>query len=96
MVKNSALVLIILLAWWSILIIGLLWTCTCTIEEVTLFLTLASVTIRVFNGVFDDSMARLSSCWICDLKCWSLLLLNKWKEKWLGKQSIILLPGENL
>ena len=73
--------------------------CIYVIKEVMLFLTLASITTRVFEGVFDDLMARLSSCWIHDLKCWSLLLLNKWKEKWLEKwlekQSMILSPGEN-
>ena len=69
MVKNSASVLIMLLAWWSDLMISLLWMCTYVIEEVTLFLILVSITIRVFDGVFDDLMARLSSCWICDLKC---------------------------
>ena len=60
-----------------------------------MFLTLASITTKVFDEVFDNLIARLSGCWIWDLKCWSLLLLNKWKEKWFEKQSIILLFGEN-
>ena len=77
MVKNSVLVLVMLLVWWSVLIIGLLWIYTCAIEKAMLFLTLASITMRAFDRVFDDLMARLSSCWICNLKCWSLLLLNK-------------------
>ena len=29
------------------------------------------------------------------MKEWSLLLANRWKEKWLEKLSIILLPGRN-
>ena len=94
--KNSALELIILIVWWSILMISLLWMCMCAIEEATLFLILASITISMFDGVFDNLMARLLSYWIWDLNCWSLLLLNKWKENQLEKQSIILMPGVNL
>ena len=68
----------------------------CAIEKATLFLILASITISMFDGVFDNLMARLLSYWIWDLNCWSLLLLNKWKENQLEKQSIILMPGVNL
>ena len=95
MVKNSASMLVTLTVWWSILIISLLWMCTCVIEEAMLFLTLASMTMSVLDGVFDDSMARLLSCWIQDLKRRSEFFLNKWKEKRLEKQSIILSPGLN-
>ena len=95
MAKNSASVLVMLTAWWSVLIIGLLWTCTCMIEEAMLFLTLASVTMSVLDGVFNDSMTRLLSCWIWDLKRQPKFFLNKWKEKQLEKQLIILLPSLN-
>jgi len=37
-------------------------------EEAKLFLTLASVTTSAVKGIFDDSIAILSSCWIQDLK----------------------------
>ena len=40
-------------------------------------------------------MAKLSSCWIHDLRFWLLYLLNKWKEKQLLKMLIILWPEEN-
>ena len=80
MVKNLALELVMLMVWWSILIIGLLQTCMCIIEKTTLFLILASITMSTFDGEFDNLMARLLSCWIQDLNCWLLLLLNKWKE----------------
>ena len=96
MAKNSALVLVTLIAWWSILTISLLWTCIYAIEEATLFLTLAFITMSAVNGEFDNSIAILSSCWIWSLKKWSEFLLNKWKEKQLEKQSIILSPGLNL
>ena len=65
--KNSASELVILMAWWSVLMIGLLQTCMCVIEEAMLFLTLVSITMSAFDRVFNDSMARLLSCWIWDL-----------------------------
>ena len=80
MAKTSASKLIILMAWWSVLMINLLQTYMCMIEEVILILILVSITTSVFDEVFDDSIARLLSCWIWDLNCWLLLLLNKWKE----------------
>jgi len=49
----------------------------CTIEEVTLFLTLASITTSAVDGKFDDLIAISSSCWIQSLKKWSEFLLNK-------------------
>ena len=76
--------------------IDLLCTWICMIGVVTLLLILVSVTMRAFKGVLDNLIARLSSCWIHDLKCWSLHLLNKWKEKQLEKMFMILLPKENL
>ena len=33
--------------------------------------------MSTFDGEFDNLMARLLSCWIQDLNCWLLLLLNK-------------------
>ena len=65
------------------------------VEVAILFLMLVFMTIRVLEGELDDLRAKLSSWWIYDLKFWSLYLLNKWKEKWLEKISMILLPGEN-
>ena len=60
-----------------------------------LFLTLASVITRVSDREEEDSIAKASSCWMWDLKEWSLLLLKRWKENWLGKRSTILLPSRN-
>ena len=95
MVKNSASVLVMLAVWWSILIIGLLWTCMYAIEKAILFLTLAFITTSALDGVFDDSIAMLLSYWIWDLKRQSKFFLNKWKKKQLEKQSIILFSGLN-
>jgi len=64
-------------------------------EVVTLFLMPVSVIISVLDRVLEDSKTKLLSCWIHDLRFWSLWLLNEWKEKWLAKISIILWPGEN-
>ena len=95
MVNSSASVLVMFTAWWRVLTTGLLWTWMWEMDVATLFLMLASVITSALDGVLEDSRAKLSSCWICDLRFWSLYLLNKWKEKWLLNMSIILWPEEN-
>ena len=45
--------------------------------------------------MLKDLIAKLSSCWIRAMRLSLLCLLNKWKEKWLEKISIILYPEEN-
>ena len=62
--KNSASVLVMLTTWWRVLMTSLLWTWICAIDDVMLFLTLASVTTSVLDGELEDSIARLSSCWM--------------------------------
>jgi len=62
-------------------------------NKVTLFLTLASIIMRALKDKEEDSIAKVSSCWRQDLKEESLHLLKEWKEKWLEKVSITLLPG---
>jgi len=42
-----------------------------------LFLTLVFVIMSTLDGVFDDLMAILLSCWIQDLKRQSKFFLNK-------------------
>ena len=61
-----------------------------------LFLTLVSVTTNAWKGLHKDNIAKLSSCWIQDLRLSLLCLLNKWKEKQLERVSIILYPEANL
>ena len=67
----------------------------CEIEVVILFLMLASMITSTLDGVLEDSRAKLSSCWLHNLRLWLLYLLNKQKEKQLLKMSIILWLGEN-
>ena len=95
MVNSSASVLVMFIAWWSILTIGLLWIWMCEMEVAILFLMLASMITSTLDGVLEDSRAKLSSCWLYNLRFWLLYLLNKQKEKQLLKMSIILWPGEN-
>ena len=53
---------------------------------------LASVTTMAMNKEEDDSKTILSSCWRCILSFFSLL--DKLKEKWSEKLSMILEPRE--
>ena len=93
MAKNSASDEVMLTVWWRVLTTGLLKTWMCAMDEVTLFLTLASVIMRALEDEEEDSIAKASSCWRQDLKERSLLLLKEWKEKRLEKVSVTLLPG---
>ena len=62
-------------------------------EVVILFLMLASVMTRACKKILEDLIAKLSSCWMHVMKLLSFCLLNKWKEKQLGKMSITLHSG---
>ena len=53
----------------------------CAMDEVTLFLTLASIITRALEDEEENSIAKVSSCWRQDLKKESLHLLKEWKEK---------------
>ena len=93
MAKNLASWAVMLTAWWRVLTTGLLKTWMCTMDEVTLFLTLMSVITRALHEEVEKLTARALSCWIQDLKEGSLLLLKEWKENWLENVSLILFPG---
>jgi len=91
--KISASVLVTWTAWWMVLVMGLLWVCICNIDVAISFLMLASVTIMVVEGEFDDLIIMLSSCWVRLLLSFCLLCkLNKNRSE---KLSIILWLGEN-
>ena len=92
--KSSAFVLITFVTWYSILIIGLLWIWIWEMDIATLFLTLASVITRAWVETSNNSIANLSSFWIQSFRLF-LHLLTGWKEKWLDKMLITLLPGNN-
>ena len=91
--KNSASDEVMLTALWRTLTTGLLRTWMCAINKATLFLTLVSVITRAVDEEVEDSITKASSCWRRDLKEGSFFLLKVWKEKWLEKVSITLLPG---
>ena len=91
--KNLASDEVMLIALWRTLTTGLLWTWMCTMDEVTLFLTLTSVIMRAVDKEVENSIAKVSSCWRRDLKEGSFFLLKVWKEKRLEKVSITLLLG---
>ena len=63
----------------------------------TLFLILVLVTTRVWEESNKKVIVKLSSWWDWDLKFSLLPFLNRWKEKQLEKESIILeLKGNSL
>ena len=60
--KNSTSIEVMLTVWWRVLTTGLLWTWIWAIEDVTLFLTLASVITRALVTEADDLMVGASNC----------------------------------
>ena len=62
MAKNSASDEVMLTTWWRVLTTGLLKTWMCAMDEVTLFLTLASVITRALEDEEENSIAKVSSC----------------------------------
>jgi len=59
--KSLASILVMLVAWWSVFMIGLSQTWMCAIDIATLFLMLVSVMTRVEDRLFEDSRVILSS-----------------------------------
>jgi len=64
-------------------------------EVAILFLILVSVTTRAHEGFEEKTITTLPSWHNRDMRLLSLYLLEGWKEKWLGKISIIWEPEEN-
>ena len=65
------------------------------IDVATLFFMLVLITMRVQDGSLDNTIAKLSSIYVWDMRLLLLHLLKEWKEKWLEKLSIIQEPEEN-
>ena len=79
--------------WCNVLINGWLAMCTCEMDVAMLFLMLASNTMMAVELDEDASRTILSSCWQQILLF--LFLIDKLKEIWSEKLSIILEPGES-
>ena len=88
MVKSLGSVVVILTAWWIVLITGLSCEWMCNIEIATLFLTLVSDITMEEWGSEDTLIVMLSR-----LQRWFLISwVQEWKEE---KKSISLFPREN-
>ena len=93
MVNSSASVLVILIAWWIVLMSSLSWVCMWVIDVATLFLMLTWDAIMATNKDEKDSKTISLSNWVHNLS--SFFLLNKLKKMWSEKLLITLRPGEN-
>ena len=89
--NNLASVLVMNVAWWTVLVIGWLAKCTCDMDVAMLFLMLTSMTTMAVDREEDNSKTRSSSCW----KQIVSFFLDKLKEKQSGKLSMILEPEKN-
>ena len=78
---NSASIEVMLTAWWSVLITGLLWTWTCKIDVATWFLILASDTMSAIVESIEDLMAMLLSEQIWALRLLLPCLDERWKKR---------------
>ena len=91
--NNSASVLVMNAAWWTVLMREWLAECMCNIEVAISFLMLASVITRAVDG--EEEIQRTIS-----LSSWTQILsfsflLTKLKEKWSEKLSVKWKPGVN-
>ena len=90
MTKSSASVLVMKVAWWTILIKGWSHMWTCDTDVAMSFLMLASVITIAVCGEEDECNVIPFSCWKHVLSFFSLL--TKLKENWSEKMSTILEP----
>ena len=90
MANSLTSVLLMFTMWWRVLTTGLLRMYICTIDVVTLFLTLASVMTSRWEEFSNEERARLSSWQEQEKRLFLFHLLKEWKEKQLEKESIIL------
>ena len=95
MANNSAFILMIFTTWCNVLTMALLQIWMWVIDVATLFFMLVLITMRVQDGSLDNTIAKLSSIYVWDMRLLLLHLLKEWKEKWLEKLSIIQEPEEN-
>ena len=80
-VKSSALVEVMLTAWWIVLMMGLLWMWIWAIEVAMLFLMPASEIMRVCEW-FNEDMIAMSLSWLKQSsRLLSLCLIKGWNEK---------------
>ena len=92
-VKSSASVVMTKTVWCNVLINSWLAICTCEMDIAISFLMLASDTTIAVELDKDTSRTILSSCWH-QVFLFSFLI-DKLKEKWSEKLSIILEPRES-
>ena len=93
MANSSVSMLVMLTAWWIVLISSLSWVWMWVIDVATLFLMLASDAMMAIDKDEENSKTILLSNWAHDLLSFSWL--NKLKEIWSKKLSITLRLGEN-
>ena len=92
-VNNSTSMLVMNVAWWTVLTRGWLAMCKCNIDVVMLFLILASVMTKAVVGEEEIWRTILSSFWTRKLSF--SFLLTRLKEKQSEKLSVKRKPGAN-
>ena len=90
--NNSASILVMNTAWWTVLMRGWLAKCIWDIDVAISFLMLALVMTKAIDGEEEIQRTILLSSWAYILSF--SFLLTKLKEKWSEKLSVIWKPEE--